>query len=72
LSPLAAGRRQLLKRINALIKAIQRDPFQGIGKPGPVRHALHGYRSRRIDDAHRIVYKVEGDTPMIAAVRYHY
>jgi toxin YoeB len=64
--------RKLLKRINELIKAIQRDPFQGIGKPEPLRHALAGYWSRRINDEHRIVYKVEGDTLMIAQARHHY
>lgn len=64
--------KKLLKRVNELIKAIQRDPFQGIGKPEPLRHALARYWSRRINDEHRLVYKVEGDTVMIAAVRYHY
>ncbi|MFC6841840.1 Txe/YoeB family addiction module toxin [Xanthomonas theicola] len=64
--------KKLLKRINELIKAIQRDPFQGIGKPEPLRHALAGYWSRRINDEHRIVYKVEGDVLMIAQARYHY
>ncbi|MFT4247666.1 MAG: Txe/YoeB family addiction module toxin [Pseudomonas sp.] len=64
--------RKLLKRVNELIKAIQRDPFQGIGKPEPLRHALAGYWSRRINDEHRIVYKVEGDVLMIAQARYHY
>lgn len=64
--------RKLLKRVNELIKAIQRDPFQGIGKPEPLRHALAGYWSRRINDEHRIVYKVGGNVLMIAAARYHY
>ncbi|KLJ01735.1 Txe/YoeB family addiction module toxin [Luteimonas sp. FCS-9] len=64
--------RKLLKRINELIKAIQRDPFRGVGKPEPLRHALAGYWSRRINDEHRIVYKVEGDVQLIAQARYHY
>lgn len=64
--------RQLLRRINELIKAIERDPFAGIGKPEPLRHALAGYWSRRINDEHRLVYKVEGKVLMIAAARYHY
>ncbi|WP_049622014.1 Txe/YoeB family addiction module toxin [Frateuria defendens] len=64
--------KKLLKRINDLIKAIQRDPFQGIGKPEPLRHALVGYWSRRINDEHRIVYKAEGDILMIAQLRLHY
>lgn len=64
--------KKMLKRVNDLIKAIQRDPFQGIGKPEPLRHALAGYWSRRINDEHRIVYKVETGILLIAQVRYHY
>lgn len=64
--------KKLLKRVNELIKAIQRDPYQGIGKPEPLRHALAGYRSRRINAEHRIVYKAEGGILLIAAARYHY
>ncbi|CAD7721308.1 Toxin YoeB [Xanthomonas hydrangeae] len=64
--------KKMLKRINELIKAIQRDPFQGIGKPEPLRHALAGYWSRRINDEHRIVYKAENGILLIAQTRYHY
>ena len=64
--------RNLLKRINALIKDIQREPFDGIGKPEPLKHALSGYWSRRINDEHRIVYKIESDSILIAQLRYHY
>jgi len=64
--------RNVVLRINALIRDIQRDPFDGIGKPEALRHALSGYWSRRITDEHRIVYKVEGDAVMIAQLRYHY
>lgn len=64
--------RKLLKRINELIKAISRDPFDGIGKPEPLRHGLEGYWSRRINDEHRLVYKVEGEDLLIAMCRYHY
>ncbi|AKK66794.1 Txe/YoeB family addiction module toxin [Xanthomonas translucens] len=64
--------KKMLNRINDLIKAIQRDPFQGVGKPEPLRHALAGYWSRRINDEHRIVYKVEAGVLLIAQVRYHY
>jgi toxin YoeB len=64
--------KKLLKRINALIKEIQRDPFEGIGKPEPLKHALSGYWSRRINDEHRIVYKVKDDSLLIAQLRYHY
>jgi len=63
---------QILKRINTLIKEISRDPFHGRGKPEPLKHALAGYWSRRIDEKHRIVYKIEGDSFLIAQVRYHY
>lgn len=63
---------KILRRINELIKAIGRDPFRGIGKPEPLRHALAGYWSRRINDEHRLVYKVQADVLMIAAARYHY
>lgn len=64
--------KQVLKRINQLIQEIQREPFSGIGKPEPLKHALSGYWSRRINDEHRIVYKVENDALLIAQLRYHY
>jgi toxin YoeB len=64
--------KKLLKRLNDLIKEIVRTPFEGTGKPEPLRHALGGYWSRRINDEHRLVYKVEGDAVMIAQARYHY
>ena len=64
--------RKILKRINLLIKEICRDPFQGIGKPEPLRHALAGYWSRRIDDEHRIVYRIDQESMLIAQLRYHY
>lgn len=62
----------ILKRINALIKEVQRDPFAGIGKPEPLKHGLSGYWSRRINDEHRLVYKVVDDQILIAQLRYHY
>ena len=64
--------RLVLKRVNELIKDIQRSPYQGIGKPEPLRHALSGYWSRRITDEHRLVYRVENQTVLIAQVRFHY
>ncbi|MEA5420197.1 Txe/YoeB family addiction module toxin [Spirulina sp. CCNP1310] len=64
--------RKILKRINALIKDIQRHPFTGIGKPEPLKHGFSGYWSRRITDEHRIVYKVENNSIQIAQLRYHY
>lgn len=62
----------VLRRINALVRDIQRSPFEGIGKPEPLKHALSGYWSRRIDDQHRIVYAVKDDRLLIAQLRYHY
>ena len=64
--------RKLLNRINALIKETARSPFEGTGKPEALKHALAGYWSRRITDEHRIVYKVDGDSLLIAQLRYHY
>ena len=64
--------RKVVRRINALIRDIQREPFEGIGKPEPLKHALSGYWSRRITDEHRLVYRVEGDAVLIAQLRYHY
>ncbi|MEW8690625.1 MAG: Txe/YoeB family addiction module toxin [Candidatus Thiodiazotropha endolucinida] len=64
--------KKTLSRINQLIQAIQREPFSGIGKPEPLRHGLSGYWSRRIDEEHRIVYKVTDDSLLIAQLRYHY
>ena len=63
---------KILKRINTLIKEISRDPFRGKGKPEPLKHALAGYWSRRINEEYRIVYKIEGDSLFIVQVRYHY
>ena len=62
----------IIKRINTLIKEIQRSPFEGIGKPEPLKHTLAGYWSRRITDEHRIVYKIMDDEIMIVQLRYHY
>ncbi len=64
--------KKILKRVNTLIKDIQRSPFSGVGKPEPLKHGLAGYWSRRINDEHRIVYNVENDSIIIAQVRYHY
>lgn len=61
-----------LKRINLLIKAIQRDPFDGVGKPEPLKHNLSGFWSRRITAEHRLVYGIEDDEVQILMCRYHY
>jgi toxin YoeB len=64
--------KKVLKKINDLIKEISRNPYEGIGKPEPLKHAYAGYWSRRITDEHRLVYKVEGTTVNIVQLRYHY
>jgi len=64
--------RKMVKRIHELIKQATRTPFEGSGKPEPLKHALSGYWSRRINDEHRIVYRVEGDSLLIAQLRFHY
>jgi toxin YoeB len=64
--------RQIYVKIVRLIKDIQRSPFIGLGKPEPLRHELQGYWSRRINDEHRLVYKVTDDDIIITACRYHY
>ena len=64
--------KKILKRINTLIKDIQRQPFTGIGDPEPLKHNWSGYWSRRIDRTHRLVYKVTGSTIIVIQCRYHY
>ncbi len=64
--------KNVLKRINLLIKDILRDPFGGIGKPEPLKGDLSGFWSRRIDDEHRLVYAVEKEAVLIIACRGHY
>jgi toxin YoeB len=64
--------RKILKKINDLIKDFQRTPFEGLGKPEPLKFDLSGFWSRRIEREHRLVYRVEGDEILIYACRYHY
>lgn len=64
--------RETVSRIHSLIKEIMRNPFSGIGKPEPLRHALQGFWSRRITSEHRIVYKKLSDQIVIVQLRYHY
>ncbi len=64
--------KRMAKRINELIRDTQREPFTGVGKPEPLKHALAGYWSRRITEEHRMVYKPENDALLIAQLRYHY
>ena len=64
--------KRMVERINRLIRATQREPFTGLGKPEPLKHALSGFWSRRITEEHRMVYKVEGDALLLAQLRFHY
>jgi toxin YoeB len=64
--------RKVVGRINQLIKEVRRDPFAGVGKPEPLKHALSGYWSRRITDEHRMVYRMTEDALEIAQLRFHY
>lgn len=61
-----------LKRINLLIQDAARNPFEGLGKPEPLRHQLAGFWSRRITAEHRFVYTIEGEDLLIAQLRFHY
>jgi len=61
-----------LKKINDLIKDIQRTPFEGKGKPEPLKYDLAGFWSRRINQEHRLVYTLKGDEIRIVSCRYHY
>ena len=62
----------MLKRINRLISEIRRSPFEGVGKPEALRYDLTGYWSRRIDDANRLVYRIENETVIIIQCKGHY
>ena len=64
--------KKILKKINTLIKDIKREPFDGLGKPEPLRYELTGCWSRRITDEHRIVYEVEEQNVSIVSCRFHY
>jgi len=64
--------KKLLKKINTLIKEIKRTPFEGTGKPEPLKHILQGCWSRRINHEHRLVYEVFEERIHIISCRYHY
>ena len=64
--------KKMIERINKLIREVQREPFSGLGKPEPLKHALSGFWSRRINDEHRVVYRVEGNQLQIAQLRFCY
>ena len=64
--------KKILKKINALIKDIQSNPYSGIGKPEPLKYDLAGLWSRRIDHEHRLVYQINENELLIYSCRYHY
>lgn len=64
--------KRTLKRINTLLREVQREPFEGIGKPEPLKGNLSGYWSRRIDEEHRLVYSADGNVVTIISCRHHY
>lgn len=64
--------RKMVERIKKLIQEVKREPFSGIGKPEPLKHALAGFWSRRLTDEHRMVYRIEGDQLLLAQLRCHY
>lgn len=64
--------KSILRKINLLIKEIERTPFEGGGKPEPLKHDLAGSWSRRINLEHRLIYKIDNDKIVILQCRYHY
>ena len=64
--------KRILKKVNDLLRDISRNPYEGIGKPEPLKHVLSGFWSRRITDEHRLIYRVEDNVIKVAQVRYHY
>ena len=64
--------KKVLNRINILLKDISRNPHTGIGKPEPLKYKYKGFWSRRIDNEHRLIYRVVKDQILIAKCRYHY
>lgn len=64
--------RKMVERINKLIAEVMREPFSGVGKPEPLKYALSGYWSRRINEVDRMAYRIEGDSLLLAQLRYHY
>ena len=64
--------KRMLKKVNELIKDIDRNHYKGIGKPEPLKHIMSGFWSRRINEEHRLVYRIEENAIQIAQIRYHY
>ena len=67
-----SGNKLIQKKISDILKSIQQNPFEGIGKPEPLKHKYSGFWSRRIDDEHRLIYKYGEDEILIAKCRFHY
>ena len=64
--------KKMLKRINTLLKDIERNNFEGLGKPEPLKGELSGFWSRRIDDTHRLVYRIRGGVLEVLSCKGHY
>lgn len=64
--------KKTLMKINSLIKDIERNQYEGVGKPEPLKHSLSGYWSRRISEEHRMVYKIVDNEIHLAQLRFHY
>lgn len=64
--------KKMLKRINLLIKDIKRQPFEGLGKPEPLKHKYRGFWSRRIDSEHSLIYQIEKEEIKIVKCKFHY
>lgn len=64
--------KKMMKRINRLLRSIDSTPFEGIGRPEPLKYGLAGMWSRRIDDKHRLVYRYDSDMIIVCSCRYHY
>ncbi|NBB90501.1 MAG: Txe/YoeB family addiction module toxin [Spirochaetes bacterium] len=64
--------RRMLRRVNELIRDTMRSPFDGVGKPEPLKHQLQGCWSRRINEEHRLIYEISGEQLRIISCRYHY
>jgi len=67
-----SGNKKVIEKIKHLLEEIQLTPFEGTGKPEALKHNWNGYWSRRITSEHRLVYKVENETILVAQLRYHY
>lgn len=64
--------RKILERINNLVKDISRNPYSGLGKPEPLKYKYQGFWSRRINEEHRLIYRIADDEIQIAKCRFHY